>query len=94
MPYIKCISIENSVASCLKYIANPEKTEGKLYISGLNCSEDITIAEQEFRLTYEYYSHRDFYAPLSPNGKSPVKAFHIIQSFKAGECDAELAHKI
>lgn len=94
MPYIKCISIGNSVASCLKYIANPEKIGENLYITGLNCSEDIAIAEQEFRLTYEYYSRRDFYAPLSSNGKSPVKAFHIIQSFKAGECDAELAHKI
>lgn len=94
MPYIKCISIGNSVASCLKYIANPEKIEGNLYITGLNCSNDIAIAEQEFRLTYEHYSHKNFYAPLSPNGKSPVKAFHIIQSFKAGECDAELAHKI
>ena len=94
MPYIKCISIGNSVASCLKYIANPEKTEDNLYITGLNCSENIAIVEQEFRLTYEYYSHKNFYAPLSKNGKSPVKAFHIIQSFKVGECDAELAHKI
>ena len=94
MPYIKCISVGNSVASCLKYIANPEKTKGNLFITGLNCSEDITIAEQEFRLTYEHYSHKNFYAPLSKNGKSPVKAFHVIQSFKAGECDAELAHKI
>ena len=94
MPYIKCISVGNSVASCLKYIANPEKTESNLYITGLNCSEDIAVAEQEFRLTYEHYSHKNFYAPLPPNGKSPVKAFHIIQSFKVGECDAELAHKI
>lgn len=94
MPYIKCISIGNSVASCLKYIANPDKIGENLYITGLNCSEDIAITEQEFRLTYEYYSHKNFYAPLSQNGKSPVKAFHIIQSFKAGECDAELAHKI
>ena len=94
MPYIKCISVGNSVASCLKYIANPDKIGGNLYITGLNCSEDITVAEQEFRLTYEYYSHKNFYAPLSKNGKSPVKAFHIIQSFKAGECDAELAYKL
>ncbi|MCM1167519.1 MAG: relaxase/mobilization nuclease domain-containing protein [Lachnospiraceae bacterium] len=94
MPYIKCISIGNSVASCLKYIANPEKLGEKPYITGLNCSENIAIAEQEFRLTYEHFSHKNFYAPLAENGKSPVKAFHIIQSFKAGECDAELAHKI
>ena len=28
------------------------------------------------------------------NGKSPVKAFHIIQSFAVGECAADIAHKI
>ncbi|MCM1166141.1 MAG: relaxase/mobilization nuclease domain-containing protein [Lachnospiraceae bacterium] len=94
MPYIKCVSIGNSVAGCLKYIANTDKLGENQYITGLNCSEDIAIAEQEFRLTYEYFSHKNFYAPLAENGKSPVKAFHIIQSFKAGECDAEFAHKI
>ena len=94
MPYIKVISVRNSVAGCLKYIANPDKTEEQLYISSLNCSEDISVAEQEFCLTYQHYYHKNFYAPAYDNGKSPVKAFHIIQSFKAGECNAETAHKI
>ena len=94
MPYIKIISVRNSVAGCLKYISNPDKTEEQLYISSLNCSENISVAEQEFCLTYQHYSHKNFYAPASDNGKSPVKAFHIIQSFKAGECNAETAHKI
>lgn len=94
MPYIKSISIRGSVKGCLKYIADPDKTEGQFYLSGMNCSEDISVAEQEFCLTYENYSHRDFHAKLSNNGKSPVKTFHLIQSFKAGECDAEIAHKI
>ena len=94
MPYIKVISVRNSVAGCLKYIANPDKTTEQLYISSLNCSEDISVAEQEFCLTYQHYSHKNFYAPAFDNGKSPVKAFHIIQSFKAGECIAETAHKI
>ena len=94
MPYIKVISVRNSVAGCLKYIANPDKTEEQLYISSLNCSENISVAEQEFCLTYQHYSHKNFYAPASANGKSTIKAFHIIQSFKAGECNAETAHKI
>lgn len=92
--YQSVIYVRNSVAGCLKYIANPDKTEGQLYISSLNCSEDISVAEQEFCLTYQHYSHKNFYAPVSDNGKSPVKAFHIIQSFKTGECSAETAHKI
>ncbi len=94
MPYIKVISIRNSVAGCLKYIANPDKTEEKLYISSLNCSEDISVAEQEFCLTYQHYSHKNFYFAPNKYGKSSVKAFHIIQSFKAGECAADIAHKI
>ena len=94
MPYIKVISVRNSVAGCLKYIANSNKTEGQFYFSSLNCSEDISVAEQEFCLTYQHYSNKNFYAPASDNGKSPVKAFHIIQSFKAGECTAGTAHKI
>lgn len=94
MPYIKVISIRNSVAGCLRYIANPDKTEEQLYISSLNCSEDISVAEQEFCLTYQHYSHNNFYSVPNKNGKSPVKAFHIIQSFNAGECAADIAHKI
>ncbi|MCM1524626.1 MAG: relaxase/mobilization nuclease domain-containing protein [Ruminococcus sp.] len=94
MPYIKVISVRNSVAGCLKYIANPDKTEGRFYISGLNCSENISVAEQEFCLTYQHYSRKNFYSEPNKNGKSSVKAFHIIQSFKAGECNAETAHKI
>lgn len=94
MPYIKVISIRNSVAGCLKYIANPDKTEEQVYLSSLNCSENISVAEQEFCLTYQHYFHKNFYTPASDNGKSPVKAFHIIQSFKAGECTMETVHKI
>ena len=94
MPYIKVVSIRNSVAGCLKYIANPDKTEGQLYISSLNCSEDISVAEQEFCFTYQHYSHKNFYSAPNKNGKSPVKAFHIIQSFAVGECAADIAHKI
>lgn len=94
MPYIKIISIGNSVAGCLKYIANPDKTEEQVYLSSLNCSEDISVAKQEFCLTYQHYSHKNFYSAPNKNGKSPVKAFHIIQSFAAEECAADIAHKI
>lgn len=93
MPYIKSISIGNNVKGCLKYIANPEKTQNGILVTGINCSDNIEIAEQEMCLTYQNYSRRDFYAkPLSD--KSPIKAFHFVQSFKADECNAELAHKI
>ena len=93
MPYIKVISIKDSVAGCLNYIANPEKTEDRELLTGINTSADLKEALQDFKLTYEVYSHKSFSAkPLS--GKSPVKAFHLVQSFAAGECSAETAHKI
>ena len=77
MPYIKSISIGNNVKGCLKYIANPEKTQNGILVTGINCSDNIEIAEQEMCLTYQNYSRRDFYAkPLSD--KSPVKAFHFV----------------
>ena len=93
MPYIKVISIKDSVAGCLNYIANPDKTEERTLLTGINTSEDLNEALQDFKLTYEVCSHRSFSAkPLQ--GKSPVKAFHLVQSFAAGECSAETAHRI
>ena len=93
MPYIKVISIKDSVAGCLNYIANPEKTEDRELLTGINTSEDLKEALQDFKLTYEVCSHKSFTAtPLE--GKSPIKAFHLVQSFAAGECSVETAHRI
>ena len=93
MPYIKVISIKDSVAGCLNYIANPDKTEEKTLLTAVNTSDNLEEALQDFKLTYEVCSHKSFLAkPLS--GKSPIKAFHLVQSFAAGECSAETAHKI
>ena len=93
MPYIKVISIKNSVAGCLNYIANPDKTEERTLLTGINTSDDLNEALQDFKLTYEVCSHKSFTAkPLE--GKSPVKAFHLVQSFAASECSVETAHRI
>ena len=93
MPYIKIISIKDSVAGCLNYIANPDKVQSKALVTGVNTSDDLKEALQDFKLTYEVCSHRSFYAkPL--RGKSPVKAFHLVQSFAADECSAQTAHRI
>ncbi len=93
MPYIKVISIKDSVAGCLNYIANPDKTEERTLLTGINTSEDLNEALQDFKLTYEVCSHKSFTAK-SLQGKSPVKAFHLVQSFAAGECSVETAHRI
>ena len=93
MPYIKVISIKDSVSGCLNYIANPEKTEDRELLTGINTSADLKEALQDFKLTYEVCSHKSFTAtPLE--GKSPVKAFHLVQSFADGECSVETAHRI
>lgn len=73
MPYIKVVSIRNSVAGGLKYIANPDKTEEQVYLSSLNCSEDISVAEQEFCLTYQHYFYKNFYSAPNKNVNLPSR---------------------
>ncbi|MBO6231984.1 MAG: relaxase/mobilization nuclease domain-containing protein, partial [Ruminiclostridium sp.] len=77
----------------MNYIANPAKTEERSLLTGINTSADLKEALQDFKLTYEVCSHKSFTAkPFE--GKSPVKAFHLVQSFAAGECSVETAHRI
>ena len=72
---------------------NPEKTDERKLVTGLNLETDIETAMQQLTLTYERYSHRKMNS--KPNkGAKPVKAFHLIQSFSPGECSAEEAHAI
>ena len=85
MAYIKIFPIKVTDKKALDYIMNPDKTEEKLLISSFACSPES--ADLEFALTRE-------------DGKKNVMdkgdnlAFHLIQSFKPGEIDAETAHKL
>lgn len=67
---------------------DPDKTDEQKLVSGFNLATDIDVAMLEFTLTYEYFSHKKMNAAPPDNGNKPVKAFHFIQSFAPGECDA------
>ena len=66
----------------LDYICRDDKTEGKKYVTALNCS--LPTAYQEFKNTREMYNKTD-----------GVKYYHFVQSHPSGYNIApELAHKI
>ena len=66
----------------LDYICRDDKTEGKKYVTALNCS--LLTAYQEFKNTREMYNKTD-----------GVRYYHFVQSHPSGYHIApELAHKI
>ena len=85
MAYIKIFPIKVTDKKALDYIMNPDKTEEKLLISSFACSPES--AELEFAFTREE-------GKKNVMDKGNNLAFHLIQSFKTGEIDAETAHKL
>ena len=66
----------------LDYICRDDKTEGKKYVTALNCS--LPTAYQEFKNTREMYGKTD-----------GVKYYHFVQSHPSGyKIEPALAHKI
>ena len=80
-----------TVAATLKqrldYSQNPEKTEGKQYVSAYEC--DPETAWQEFDL-----SQKDYARIVGREGQVKVIAYQIRQSFKPGEVTPEEANQI
>ena len=95
MPYVKSISVRTTVHKTLKYILNPDKTEGLLYTSSMNCMTSARDAYLEMKSVFESYSTERFDAPPPKKGKGSVKAIHYIQSFDPKDnISPELAHRI
>ena len=66
----------------LDYICRDDKTEGKKYVTALNCS--LPTAYQEFKNTREMY-----------NKTGGIRYYHFVQSHPSGyEIEPALAHKI
>lgn len=81
MAYTRIHAIKATVQKALKYICNPEKTEGKLLIDSFACGAET--------------AHYDFkYALSQSSGVGDKKAFHLIQSFAPREVDFETAHQV
>lgn len=85
MAYIKIFPIKVTDKKALDYITNPDKTDEKLLVSSFGCSPET--ADLEFALTREN-------AKKNGMDKGDNLAFHLIQSFKPREVDAETAHRL
>lgn len=81
MAYTRIHAIKATVQKALKYICNPEKTDGKILIDSFACGIET--------------AHYDFMDALSKSsGVGDKQAFHLIQSFAPGEVDFDMAHQV
>ena len=81
MAYTRIHAIKATVQKALKYICNPEKTDGQILIDTFACGMET--------------AHYDFMDVLSKSsGVGDKQAFHLIQSFAPGEVDFDTAHKV
>ncbi len=95
MPYLKSISLHNTVDRSLAYILNPDKTEDLLYTTALNCMANAEDAYLNMKMVYEHFSGKKYNEPPPLNGKGRVKAIHYIQSFDPQDnISPEEAHRI
>ena len=85
MAYLKIFPIKVTDKKALDYITDPDKTDEKLLVSSFGCSPET--ADLEFSMTREM-------AKKNGMDKGDNLAFHLIQSFKPGEVDAENAHRL
>lgn len=69
----------------IAYILNPEKTEGMVLATSINCTTDAQDAYLQMKMIYEYYARRSYDEPINKSGKTPVKAIHYIMSFADSE---------
>ncbi|MBO6230537.1 MAG: relaxase/mobilization nuclease domain-containing protein [Ruminiclostridium sp.] len=95
MPIVKSIAIHDNVRATLRYILNPEKTEGLFLCNSLNCFTNAEDAYLNMKYIYENYTHHKFNESLPAVGKRRVKAIHYIQSFKPDpNLTPELVHRM
>ena len=81
MAYTRIHAIKATVQKALKYICNPEKTDGQILIDSFACGIET--------------AHYDFMDALSKSsGVGDKQAFHLIQSFAPGEVDFNMAHQV
>ena len=95
MPIVKSIAIHDNIRATLRYILDPEKTEGLFLCNSLNCFTNAEDAYLNMKYIYENYTHHKFNEPLPAVGKRRVKAIHYIQSFKPDpNLTPELVHRM
>lgn len=81
MAYTRIHAIKATVQKALKYICNPEKTDGQILIDSFSSGVET--------------AHYDFMDALSKSsGVGDKQAFHLIQSFAPGEVNFDTAHQV
>ena len=81
MAYTRIHAVKATVQKALKYICNPEKTDGQILIDSFACGIET--------------AHYDFMDALSKSsGVGDKQAFHLIQSFAHGEVGFDTAHQV
>ena len=81
MAVTKIKPIKSTLKKALDYIQNPDKTNGKMFVSSFGCSPETADIEFEFTI-----------AQALERGNN--LAHHLIQSFEPGEVDYQKAHEI
>lgn len=81
-------TIGQALGRTVDYVENPNKTNEGEFISSFEC--DPMIAEQQFLFTKSQYTR----LTGRKQGSKDVIAYHLRQSFKPDEIDAQTANKI
>jgi len=91
MAVTKIKAIKATVNKAIAYITNPQKTDGKLLVSGFKV--EPSYAAIEFKMTAELA--KDIKGDYSNTGKANNLAYHTIQSFaKIDKITPEEAHEL
>lgn len=81
MAVTKIWKVKDRLDNTIEYVVNGEKTEKKLYVSGINCMPDTAIHEMR-------NTKKQFFKATG------IQCFHGVQSFVKGEVTPEQAHEI
>lgn len=81
MAVTKIWKVKDRLDNTIEYAVNGEKTEKKLYVSGINCMPDTAIHEMR-------NTKKQFFKATG------IQCFHGVQSFVKGEVTPEQAHEI
>ena len=81
MAVTKIWKVKDRLDITIQYAVNGEKTEEKLYVSGINCMPDTSYQEM-INVKKQFFK------------TDGIQCFHAVQSFTKGEITPEQAHEI
>ena len=81
MAVTKIWKVKDRLDSTIHYAVNGEKTEEKLYVSGINCMPDTSYQEM-INVKKQFFK------------TDGIQCFHAVQSFVKGEVTPKQAHEI